>query len=55
MSMTKRYIGDLQEKAAAGDGEAIETLTGTGLWETEEEHDERAAWEAFGTDGDQGE
>lgn len=46
MSMTKSYIGNLQDRAAAGDREAIATLSESGLWETVEEHDARAEWEA---------
>lgn len=46
MSMTKNHIGNLQDRAAAGDRSAIATLSEVGLWETVEEHDARAAWEA---------
>lgn len=36
MSMTKRYIGELQERAEQGDENAQETLSEAGLWEDEE-------------------
>lgn len=45
MSMTKNHIGVLQDRAAAGDREAIATLSDAGLWETVEQHDARAEWE----------
>lgn len=38
MSLTKRYIGDLQDLAAKGDTVAIETLEAAGLWQSEEEY-----------------
>ena len=46
MSFIKSHIGNLQDRAAAGDREAIATLSEAGLWETVEEHDARAEWEA---------
>ena len=46
MSMTKNYIGDLQDKAGGGDIEAIATLSAVGLWESVEEHLARVEWEA---------
>ena len=37
MSMTKRWIEDLRDKADGGDAEAQETLQGAGLWQSEED------------------
>ncbi len=47
MSMTKRWISDLTDRANAGDGAAQTTLRGVGLWESEEDYDrERERFEA---------
>lgn len=42
MSMTKRWIDDLREKADAGDESAQETLSGAGLWQSEEDAEREA-------------
>ena len=43
MSLTKRWIDELRDRAAAGDGKARATLEAAGLWPTEDEADEAAA------------
>jgi len=46
MSMTGRWLDELNASAAGGDTAAQETLRGAGLWETEEEAADREREEA---------